>query len=181
MKIDITGNPGTGNTFQEIHIDYVENYNPNATMAVTKHYHGAEECKKVEYGNSVSRKEESVDKELIRKDILAYVNRLRLYLNDKWKSHYTDIWNDIIDLEKISPKIYVVGKQQNTNFNRKLVANIISYLNKRGVFNEMNPTAATIALERNKEHSVRGALATTPDTQIVSNLDNYFDEQCKWI
>lgn len=28
MDINITGNPGQGNTFQEIHIGTVQNYNP---------------------------------------------------------------------------------------------------------------------------------------------------------
>ena len=35
MDIKIEGNPGTGNTFQEIKIGYVENYNPNATPSST--------------------------------------------------------------------------------------------------------------------------------------------------
>ena len=38
MKLDITGNPGTGNTFSETHIDYVENYNPNAQTVINNNY-----------------------------------------------------------------------------------------------------------------------------------------------
>ena len=34
MDINIKGNPGTGNTFQEIHIGTVQNYNPNATTVI---------------------------------------------------------------------------------------------------------------------------------------------------
>ena len=34
MDIKIEGNPGTGNTFQEIHIGTVQNYNPNATTVI---------------------------------------------------------------------------------------------------------------------------------------------------
>lgn len=40
MKIEITGNPGTGNTFSEVHIGYVNNYNPNATTVVQNYYDG---------------------------------------------------------------------------------------------------------------------------------------------
>lgn len=35
MDLKITGNPGTGNTFQEVHIGTVQNYNPNATTVST--------------------------------------------------------------------------------------------------------------------------------------------------
>lgn len=34
MDININGNPGTGNTFQEVHITNVQNYNPNATTVI---------------------------------------------------------------------------------------------------------------------------------------------------
>ena len=38
MEVKIDGNPGTGNTFQEIKIGYVENYVPNATTVINNHY-----------------------------------------------------------------------------------------------------------------------------------------------
>ena len=38
MDIKITGNPGTGNTFQEIHINYVETIAPSATTVTNNHY-----------------------------------------------------------------------------------------------------------------------------------------------
>lgn len=38
MDINITGNPGQGNTFQEIHIGTVQNYNPNATTVINNNY-----------------------------------------------------------------------------------------------------------------------------------------------
>ena len=40
MELKIEGNPGTGNTFQEIKIGYVENYVPNATtiMVTVRRY-----------------------------------------------------------------------------------------------------------------------------------------------
>ena len=37
MDIKIKGNPGTGNTFQEIHIGTVQNYNPNATTVINNY------------------------------------------------------------------------------------------------------------------------------------------------
>lgn len=38
MDLKITGNPGTGNTFQEVHIGTVQNYNPNATTVINHNY-----------------------------------------------------------------------------------------------------------------------------------------------
>mgnify|MGYP006924866865 CR=1 FL=1 len=38
MEIEIKGNPGHGNTFQEVHIEYVQNYVPNATTVITNNY-----------------------------------------------------------------------------------------------------------------------------------------------
>ena len=38
MDINIKGNPGTGNTFQEIHIGTVQNYVPNATTVINNNY-----------------------------------------------------------------------------------------------------------------------------------------------
>lgn len=40
MKIDITGNPGTGNTFQEFNIQHVDNFNPNATTVINNYNNG---------------------------------------------------------------------------------------------------------------------------------------------
>ena len=64
------------------------------------------------------------DKSAIRTEILAYVNKLRRYVNDDWKNRYTKIWEEILDLEIIAQEVYTPGKQQGTDFNRNLVANI---------------------------------------------------------
>ena len=34
MEIDINGNPGTGNHFDDVHIQQVGNYSPNAKQAI---------------------------------------------------------------------------------------------------------------------------------------------------
>lgn len=38
MEIKIEGNPGTGNTFQEVKIGTVQNYNPNATTVINNNH-----------------------------------------------------------------------------------------------------------------------------------------------
>lgn len=38
MKIDIKGNPGNDNTFQETNVKRVDNYNPNARTVITNNY-----------------------------------------------------------------------------------------------------------------------------------------------
>lgn len=74
--------------------------------------------------------------------------------------------------------IFNPGKQQDTNFNRNLVANIIHYLDGRGVYKD-NYNAALFAqiLEGDKDHSVRSALGKYPSEDIVSRLNRHFGSQ----
>ncbi|MBR3550750.1 MAG: hypothetical protein IKO09_01980 [Bacteroidales bacterium] len=48
MDIKIEGNPGTGNTFQEINIGTVHNFNPNATTIINNYGISEERLKEKE-------------------------------------------------------------------------------------------------------------------------------------
>ena len=116
------------------------------------------------------------DKSAIRAEILAYVNKLRRYVNDEWKNRYTKIWEEIIDLEIIAQMVYTPGKQQGTDFNRNLVANIIHFLYSQKVYKEAyNASTMATALEGDKDHSVRAALGKDPSPVITSRLKRYFE------
>lgn len=52
-------------------------------------------------------------------------------------------------------------------FNRKLVANIIYIMCKLDVIEESNVTKLTLALEGNKDSSVRGQLAVNPSDDVI--------------
>ena len=115
--------------------------------------------------------------ENIRKEIIEYACKVRYHLADEWKSRYDKMWNDILDLDVVSRDIYKVGKQQGTNFNRNLVANILCYMDSLGVFGKRyNAASMAMALEGSKESSIRAALRKAPSAEIVSRLNRYFEK-----
>ena len=174
MKIDIQGNPGTGNTFMEIHIEHVENFH----TAVPDNGNGSPINKdtRARHPRQPVQQRPTEDIADLRAEILEYVNRLRTFLADQWKGSYRQTWESILDIEIVSMSVYIPGKQRATNFNRSLVANIIHYLHGRGAYGD-NYNAARFAefLEGDKDHSVRGALGRDPSDEIVSRLDRHFE------
>ena len=170
MNINIKGNPGTGNTYQEITIQHVENYNPAATT-VNNYYGTRAPGKKAA---STTPSDEAIDVAPIREEIINDVSRLRPFLVDEQKSGYMKLWREILDLDIIANDVYNPGKQQGTNFNRSLVANIIYYLAKKNFFgdeNSYNSSQFAVALEGSAERSVRAELRMLPAADIISRLD----------
>ena len=176
MHLIIEGDPGTGNTYQEINIQHVGNYNPAATTV--NNYYGTRASGKK--ASSTSTTNEVIDVAPIRQEILNYVSRLRTFLVDAQKSGYMKLWGEILDLDIIAGEIYNPGKQQGTNFNRSLVANIIYYLVKKGYFddkNSYNSSLFAVALEGSAEHSVRAELRMLPADDITSRLDRVLENR----
>ena len=171
MEINIKGNPGTGNTFMEINIKHVDNFYTTAP-AFTDNNNGAH----VSRQDAGPRSAVPKDTAQLRGEILNYVSRLRSCLSDDWKSSYLRTWGDILDIEAVSLSVYNPGKQQKTNFNRTLVANIVHYLHGKGAY-VGNYNAAQFAhlLEGSKDHPVRSALGKDPSADIVSRLDRHFE------
>lgn len=119
---------------------------------------------------------EITDKSAIRAEILAYVKRIQIYVSDDWKSRYIKMWEDILDLEVVAKNVYNPGKQQGTDFNRNLVANIIHYLDSQHLYKgNYNASTMAMALEGDKDHSVRGALGKDPSPAIASRLKRYYE------
>ena len=177
MEIKIEGNPGTGNTFQEITIQHVENYNPAATTVVNNYYGTRATGKKAA---NTSSADEAIDIASIRQEILNYVSRLRPYLVDEQKSGYLKLWGEILELDIIAGEVYNPGKQQGTNFNRALVANIIYYLVTKGFFgdkNAYNSSEFAVVLEGSAERSVRAELRMLPAPDIISRLDHMLENR----
>ena len=172
MDIKIEGNPGTGNTFQEVHIGTVQNYNPNATTVIN--YNGTSDQgevakpKKTPTTNIKSMLEQDlIDTMPIRKEILNYVSCIRPFVKDGLKDKYMQMWDDILNLSVVEERIYNPGKQQNTNFNRKLVAEILHFLDSKKIYKApFNAKAMAEALEHDWEHSVRRELAVDPSDDI---------------
>ena len=152
MKLEIIGNPGTGNHYTEVNIKNIEANFPNVTeVIITKDANGKKtittnggENPAPSDGTLPAPTPETggnINKEARRQDILHYVEKtLPLVLYD-WKANYMDLWADILNIPEVDAMIYKRGHQQRTSFNRKEVLHIICYLGKHanggiGIFEE---------------------------------------------
>ena len=172
MNFNKDFNPGTNNTYTEVNIGTVEQYNPAATTVINN------------YGPRGNKKDikdvTRPDLAPIRTEILDYVGRLRTSVTDKWKSRYEKLWEGILDLDVVAAKVYDPGKQQKTNFNRNLVANIIYYLGCYGqledrIYGDYNASLLTELLEVDKDHPVRAELRKSPPPEIRSRLARFLE------
>ena len=172
MDIKIEGNPGTRNTFQEIHINNVETYAPNATTVVNNHY-GDRKASPAAADPATG----NADRIQRRAELLQYAGNLRQYVAPGWKNRYESLWRSILELPEVSATVYEPGRQKDTTFNRDLVANIIYMMCNAGVIAEKNATTLTLALEGDKEHSVRAQLRKVPqDKDIEEKVKELLNE-----
>ena len=163
MDINIKGNPGTGNTFQEVHIGTVQNYNPNATTVINNNYGD-----KPKPTSAPDKTILQAERERLKAEIMEYVSRIKQYVADKWKNRYETTWRSVLDIPEVESLVFSPGKQKN---NRNLVANIIYIMCNAGFYSETNATALAYALEGDKEHSVRQQLAKEPaDGLLVKHV-----------
>ena len=160
MDINITGNPGTGNTFQEIHIGTVQNYNPNATTVINNNYGD-----KPKPAPATEKVLQDAEREQRKAEIMDYVANHKNYVSKEWKNRYETLWKGILNLPEVEAEVYEPGKQHGTTFNRNLIANIIYIMCKEGVISENNATTLTIALEGDKDHPVRAQLRSYPNNK----------------
>lgn len=167
MDIKIEGNPGTGNTFQEINIGYVENYNPNATTVINNHYGDRKPVQA-----APSKAEEKAALIQRQQEILDYVSNLKQYVALEWKNRYESTWRSILALPQVAAVICEPGKQKDTTFNRNLVANILYLMSEHGVITERNATRLTEILEGDKDHPVRAQLRSKPDDRGITEAVN---------
>lgn len=162
MDINIKGNSGTGNTFQEVHIGTVQNYNPNATTVINYNYGDKPKAMSSPDNNMTDE-----EREHLKSEIMTYVSRIKQYVANEWRNRYETTWRSVLDIPEVESLVFSPGKQKNTSFNRNLVANIIYIMCNAGFYSETNATTLTIALEDDKEHSVRGQLAKEPADRLL--------------
>lgn len=183
MDIKIEGNPGTGNTFQEINIGTVQNYNPNATTVIN--YNGVSEGEKGVKNDKPKGKSpvEMRDLPPIREQIMLYVSCLNtedIVAPDWVGTKYMKLWDAILNIPEVEAELYTIGKQHGTSFNRNLVGNIIYYLatcadKRKRVYKELNAALFARKLEDDSDHSVRGAMGKMPKDGIKERLDKFMD------
>ena len=125
--------------------------------------------------------EATIDITPIRTEILNYVSRIRPLVAPDKKDRYMKMWEGILELDAVKPFVYKTGKQKETNFNRKLIANIIHHLDSRKMY--AKPYKASDfakALEGDSEKSVRGELGKFPSDHVCAEIDNYLESQNLW-
>lgn len=162
MDINIKGNPGTGNTFQEVHIGTVQNYNPNATTVINYNYGDKPKAMSSPDNNMTDD-----EREHLKSEIMTYLSRIKQYVANEWRNLYETTWRSVLDIPEVKSIVFSPGKQKDTLFNRNLIANIIYIMCNAGFYTDTNATALTIALEGNNEHSVRGQLAKEPADELL--------------
>lgn len=169
------GDAGQNNTFIKIETAY--NVNPNATKVENTFIIGSGREASVVLKEALGdRFQETIETTPIRTEILNYVSRVRPLLVDEIKSDFMKLWEDILSLSEVKSKVYHPGKQKGTNFNRDLVANVLFHLRKRKIYNngykqDYNGAALAMALEGDKDHSVKHALRNDPPQEIRDAVD----------
>ena len=176
-----------------IHIETAYNVNPAATVVNNTFNIGSREEGSAAIAEAIGGKSEGkklaamslrekikkgmIDTGQIRKDIQAYVRRIRLKVKESMEEQYDVLWAAIVEHEAFAVELYDPGKQQCT-FNRNLVANVIHYLDRKGFYEEPYSAAAmTRALEKDDQHPVRRALGIDPDTKYCDVVDEILKAQ----
>lgn len=202
VHFTIDGNAGENNTIVNMVIEKAYNVNPSAKVvnntfnigtreeasAAIEEAMGAQpmpEQPKSETPKSLADTmkdpEECIDCSVIRKEILIYVSRIRPLVAPDKKDKFQKMWEGILDLEAVKSSVYKTGKQKETNFNRKLIANIIHHLDSRKMY--AKPYKASdfaMALEKDSGKSVRGELGKFPSDYVCAEIDDYLESQNLW-
>ena len=116
-----------------------------------------------------------------KESILEYVGRLTPIVKDEYKDCYNEMWNGLLELREVKQIVYDRGKQQDTTFNRNLVAQIIHQIKDKVYVPTANTVQMAECLEPGKggAHSVRQKLGESPDKVIKKSVEEYFNTHYK--
>ena len=111
--------------------------------------------------------------------IMEYVGRLKPVVKAQYQADYDTIWEGILELTQVRTHVYKKGKQQDTTFNRNLVAQIIHQVSDWLYL----PTANTVKMaeylepEKGSEHPVRQKLGESPERDVKKAIEAYVKER----
>ena len=114
-----------------------------------------------------------------KNSIMEYVNRLMPLVKDDFKKEYDEFWMQILELEEVKQQVYNKGKQQDTTFNRNLVARIIHQIGNKVYLVGINDQQYAEYLEpgKGKNHSVRQQLCLMPETPIKKAIERFLENK----
>lgn len=132
-----------------------------------------------DYGDSTEEEKNMPDAALAKgkEAIMEYVDRLKPMVKEEYLQGYDEIWLGILELKEVKAVIYDKGKQQDTTFNRNLLAQIIHLADVI-----YKPTANTVQMaqylepEKGIDHPVRQKLGEIPDKPIKKAVESYLKE-----
>ena len=109
--------------------------------------------------------------------IMEYVGRLRPLVKEQYQERYDQIWEEILEISQVKAVIYNRGKQQDTTFNRNLLAQLIHQM-ETIYLPSINNAQMTTYLEPEKgaDHPVRQKLGEAPDKEIKIAVEEYMKE-----
>ncbi len=140
------------------------------TGTITYNDHRTIEKEEKKSGESASGSKEA---------IMEYVSRLKPVVKAEYQTEYDTIWEGILELTQVRTLIYNKGKQQDTTFNRNLVAQIIHQMSGWLYL----PTANTVKMaeylepEKGSEHPVRQKLGESPEKTVKKAIEEYIRER----
>lgn len=108
--------------------------------------------------------------------IVEYVSRLKPLVKAEYLDGYEELWMRILNLQEVKGQVYNKGKQQDTTFNRNLVAQIIHQIGSRVYLVGVSDLQYAEYLEpgKGKNHSVRQKLGESPDGPIKKAIETLF-------
>ena len=111
--------------------------------------------------------------------IMEYVGRLKPIVRQEFLNTYDQLWSGILELKEVKLQVYDKGKQQDTTFNRNLVAQIIHQVSDWLYVPAANAVKMAEYLEpgRGAEHSVRQKLGESPDRVVKKAIELYLKGQ----
>lgn len=114
-----------------------------------------------------------------KNSIMEYVNRLKPLVKDDFKKEYDEFWMQILELEEVKQQVYNKGKQQDTTFNRNLVARIIHQIGDKVYLMGINDQQYAEYLEpgKGKNHSVRQQLCLMPEAPIKRAIERFLEKE----
>lgn len=111
--------------------------------------------------------------------IMEYVGRLKPLVKEELRESYEGLWMEMLELEEVKQQVYNKGKQQNTTFNRNLVARIIHQIGNKVYLVGINDQQYAEYLEpgKGKNHSVRQQLCLMPETPIKKAIERFLENK----
>jgi len=122
----------------------------------------------------MQKKEQEIsvqEKVLKREEWLRFLDPIKRLFVQEWHDNFEKRWTLILKLPTVEKRMKEVGKQQNTKFNRKLLAQIIHYVgHTRKAMLGYRATTITRLLGFKTQSSIRTDLGIDPDKEIIEEL-----------